>query len=82
MDTYYSEDEYLGERLQGLFIIPKDGPRPLITDEPFTLHVNNKFERRVVQESTSELYGDSELTITYRYVNDDWMIEDRGIETE
>ena len=74
VDTYYDYME--GELVQP----PKDGITRIIEDREYQLEMIHPREFRLTQETTTELVGHYTLSITYRYENDGWIMQERDLE--
>ncbi|MFP4200166.1 MAG: S-layer homology domain-containing protein [Clostridia bacterium] len=75
-------NDYYEERSDRLYLIPKDGPTSLQTEEDFDLSMKTPTRYQLTQEGSSGLVGDYVLTITYGQRGDDWIMVDREVEVE
>ncbi len=74
VDNYY---EYMdGE----LVLPPKDGITTIIEDRDYQLEMVHPREYQMIQETTTEMVGHYTITITFRYENDTWIMQDRDLE--
>ncbi|WP_422484591.1 S-layer homology domain-containing protein [Gudongella sp. DL1XJH-153] len=74
VDNYY--DYMDGE----LVLPPKDGITTIIEDREYQLEMIHPREYQMTQETTTEMVGHYTITITYRYENDGWIMQDRDLE--
>lgn len=69
IDTYYYEKQ------DGLYLIPKETPITLDLNKDYKLERQSKYEYYAVQETTSELHGNYEITMHFKYVDNHWIID-------
>ncbi|WP_117149326.1 hypothetical protein [Paraliobacillus zengyii] len=78
--TYKAAEEYWSLRLeeQGnkLFLIPMDGDVYFDLDVPYVINKVSENQYEFVQEIGSDLHGETEVTITFRLNDQQWLIDE------